>query len=193
MNEFSVLCRILGTLFYRQPQDPLLMPLFALIKEGKLAQQWPLEQEALLARLRKGIDMAAMAADYQALFDSQTGSVSPWRSAYETDADDAEIRLFLQQRGMPLNNNEGAVDHFGRLLLAASWLEDQSQDDESAAQITLFERYLLPWSDRFLGKVESHATSVFYRTLAIMCREALEAMREELAEYREENEPEALK
>ncbi|TGC41842.1 molecular chaperone, partial [Salmonella enterica subsp. enterica serovar Enteritidis] len=26
MNEFSILCRVLGSLFYRQPQDPLLVP-----------------------------------------------------------------------------------------------------------------------------------------------------------------------
>ena len=39
MNEFSVVCRVLGTLFYRQPQDPLLVPLFTLIKEGKL-KKW---------------------------------------------------------------------------------------------------------------------------------------------------------
>ena len=38
MNEFSILCRVLGTLYYRQPQDPLLVPLFTLIREGKLAQ-----------------------------------------------------------------------------------------------------------------------------------------------------------
>lgn len=43
MNEFSILCRVLGTLYYRQPQDPLLVPLFTLIREGKLAQNWPLE------------------------------------------------------------------------------------------------------------------------------------------------------
>ncbi|MBE5202259.1 molecular chaperone [Pectobacterium quasiaquaticum] len=190
MNEFSIVCRLLGTLFYRQPQDPLLMPLFTLIKEGKLAQHWPLEQDALLARLQKGLDLSAMAADYQALFDSENGSVSPLRSSYESDADDAEIRTFLQQRGMPLNDS-GAVGHFGSLLLAASWLEDQAQEDETAAQITLFDEYLLPWSDRFLGKVESHATTAFYRTLAIVCREALEAMRDELGESDEEDESEA--
>ncbi|WP_225181048.1 TorD/DmsD family molecular chaperone [Pectobacterium aroidearum] len=184
MNEFSIVCRLLGTLFYRQPQDPLLTPLFTLIKEGKLAQHWPLEQDALLARLQKGLDLPAMAADYQALFDSENGSVSPLRSSYESDADDAEIRTFLQQRGMPLN--DGAVGHFGSLLLAASWLEDQAQEDETTAQITLFDEYLLPWSDRFLGKVESHATTAFYRTLAIVCREALEAMRDELGESDDE-------
>jgi TorA maturation chaperone TorD len=53
MNEFSILCRVLGTLYYRQPQDPLLVPLFTLIREGKLAQNWPLEQDDLLARLKK--------------------------------------------------------------------------------------------------------------------------------------------
>ncbi|MGS6679793.1 molecular chaperone, partial [Escherichia coli] len=26
MNEFSILCRVLGSLYYRQPQDPLLGP-----------------------------------------------------------------------------------------------------------------------------------------------------------------------
>ena len=53
MNEFSILCRVLGSLYYRQPQDPLLVPLFTLIREGKLAQNWPLEQDELLERLQK--------------------------------------------------------------------------------------------------------------------------------------------
>lgn len=57
MNEFSILCRVLGTLYYRQPQDPLLVPLFTLIREGKLAQSWPLEQDELLERLQKSCDM----------------------------------------------------------------------------------------------------------------------------------------
>lgn len=35
MNEFSILCRVLGSLYYRQPQDPLLVPLFTLIREGE--------------------------------------------------------------------------------------------------------------------------------------------------------------
>ncbi len=48
MNEFSILCRVLGSLYYRQPQDPLLVPLFTLIREGKLAANWPLEQDELL-------------------------------------------------------------------------------------------------------------------------------------------------
>lgn len=91
---------------------------------------------------------------------------------------------------MPLG--EAPADHFGSLLLAASWLEDQSQEDEVQAQITLFDEYLLPWCDRFLGKLTAHATSDFYRTLAQLAREAIQTMRDELAEYAQDEEtPEA--
>ena len=68
MNEFSILCRVLGSLYYRQPQDPLLVPLFTLIREGKLAANWPLEQDELLTRLQKSCDMTQVSADYNALF-----------------------------------------------------------------------------------------------------------------------------
>lgn len=70
MNEFSILCRVLGSLYYRQPQDPLLVPLFTLIREGKLAASWPLEQDELLARLQKSCEMQSLATDYNALVSS---------------------------------------------------------------------------------------------------------------------------
>ncbi|MGY4577182.1 TorA maturation chaperone TorD [Ewingella americana] len=68
------------------------------------------------------------------------------------------------------------------MLLAASWLEDQSAEDEVGAQTALFDDYLFPWCGKFLGKVEAHATSGFYRTLSEISREALQAMRDELEE-----------
>ena len=68
MNEFSILCRIIGSLFNRHPQDALLAPLFTLIREGKLAAQWPLEQDELLTRLQQNSDPQALAADYDALY-----------------------------------------------------------------------------------------------------------------------------
>ncbi len=91
------------------------------------------------------------------------------------------MRTFLQQRGMPLG--EAPADYFGSLLMATSWLENQSQEDEVQAQITLFNEYLLPWCDRFLGNLTAHATSDFYRTLAQFARKAIQMMRDELAEY----------
>lgn len=180
MNEFSVICRILGSLFYRQPQDPLLGPLMTLIQEGKLAANWPLEQDELLTRLQQSVDLVAMSADYQALFVGSECSVPPYGSAWQAESSEQEIRQFLEQRGMPLSDSP--ADNFGGLLLAASWLEDQSQEDEFEAQVALFDHYLLPWAGTFLGKVEACATSAFYRTLALLTREAIQAMRDELQE-----------
>ena len=169
MNEFSILCRVLGSLYYRQPQDPLLVPLFTLIREGKLAANWPLEQDELLTRLQKSCDECA---------------VPPYRSAWVEGAAEAEVRAFLSERGMPLADTP--ADHIGTLLLAASWLEDQSTEDESEALETLFSEYLLPWCGAFLGKVEAHATTPFWRTMAPLTRDAISAMWDELEEDSEE-------
>ena len=79
MNEFSILCRVLGSLYYRQPQDPLLVPLFTLIRDGKLAASWPLEQDELLERLQKSCDTQPLTADYNALFVGDECAVSPYR------------------------------------------------------------------------------------------------------------------
>lgn len=102
MNEFSILCRVLGSLFYRQPQDPLLVPLFTLIREGKLAANWPLEQDDMLARLQKSCDITQISTDYNALFVGEECAVAPYRSAWVEGAEESEVRAFLTSRGMPL-------------------------------------------------------------------------------------------
>ncbi len=40
MNEFSIVCRILGTLFQRSPDDSLVKPLIDLIAQDKLKASW---------------------------------------------------------------------------------------------------------------------------------------------------------
>lgn len=180
MNEFSIICRILGSLYNRQPQDPLLEPLFTLLQSGKLQQHWPLEQDELLIRLQENSDPRKLVEDYNALFVGSECKVPPYGSQWPEGPQEADVRAFLVSRGMPLG--ERPADSFGALLLASSWLEDQSEADEFQAQITLFDDYLMPWCGAFLGKVEAHATTAFYRTLAAISREAVQAMRDELAE-----------
>ncbi|MBJ3815966.1 molecular chaperone [Shimwellia pseudoproteus] len=184
MNEFSLLCRVLGSLFYRQPQDPVLAPVYDLIRGNKLAANWPLEQDELLARLAQNADAEALSADYNALFTGEDASVSPYRSAWVAADDALDVRQYLTARGMPLP--EGAVDHFGMLLLAASWLEDQRLEDETEALTVFFADYLLPWCGTFLGKVEAHATTAFWRTMAMLTRDAIQAMWDDLQEEDEE-------
>lgn len=52
MNEFSLVCRLLGTLFNRAPDDAVVTPLFTMIERGKLKPHWPLNQDALLERMQ---------------------------------------------------------------------------------------------------------------------------------------------
>lgn len=57
---------------------------------------------------------------------------------------------------MPLADTP--ADHIGTLLLAASWLEDQSAEDESEALETLFVEYLLPRAVRSLVRLKRTRT-----------------------------------
>lgn len=178
MNEFSIVCRILGTLFQRSPDDSLVKPLLEMIAQDKLKTSWPLEQDELWARMAKSVEMKAIVSDYQALFAGETPAVSVFANDYDAEIAEAEIREFLVERGMTLT--DARTDAFGALLLAASWLEDQAAEDETAAQIELFDSFILSWYGAFLGKMEAHATSAFYRTLAQITRDAVIALRDEL-------------
>ena len=72
---------------------------FTLIREGKLAANWPLEQDELLTRLQKSCDMTQVSADYNALFIGDECAVPPYRSAWVEGATEAEVRAFLSEQG----------------------------------------------------------------------------------------------
>lgn len=188
MNEFSLLCRILGSLYLRTPQDPILAPVFELIAAGKLADHWPLEQAELLAQLQKASTSDTLAEDYQQLFLDQHAPAPLLASAWPEGAQETEVRYFLESRGMQLSTTP--ANHFGQLLLAASWLEDQRETDEVAIQLQLFDSFILPWCTQLLGKIEANAQSGFYRILAAITRGALQAMIDELDEVTSQEMPE---
>lgn len=178
MNEFSVLCRILGSFYYRKPDDVLMQPLLLYISQGKLLTDWPLQQDELLLKLQKYCDVSHLRAEYQHLFGSEQPLVSPYAHDWPHGFQPSEIREFLQQAGMPLTDK--LADHFGLLLLAASWIEDHCQLQPLILQQQLFMQYILPWCDPFLGKIEQQASGQFYRTLAVVTRGAVQAMADEL-------------
>lgn len=185
MNTFSTLCRLFGTLFYRCPDDAVMPPVLNMLQQGALSEMWPLvlsdNSEFALKQLREPQDLAALCADYSALF-GENGAVSLLAEQHGVDA--LGFAAFQQQVGMP---GAGAVagGHFGQMLLTASWVEDHSAEDEVSAQETLFQHYLLPTAAKVLGQVEMHAKTGFYRALAVLTREALSAMADELVELSE--------
>lgn len=181
LNNFSIISRLFGNLFYRSPQDPILANVFSWLAQQGLTPLWALEMdkagEQALSSLQMPLDLTALAQEYQKLFTSteNEGKISPCLSSYDIDV--AEFVAFRQSRGLPAVEN---ADHFALLLLTASWIEDNL--DSTEAQRELFEQFLLPCASQFLNQVESKASLPFYRSLALLCKEILAAMADELDE-----------
>lgn len=177
INDFSLLCRLFGNLFYRHPQDPILAGTWAWLAQGGLRKQWALstdaQSEQALILLEQAANPMQLAVSYAALF-AESGSVATSISAYGVSVD--EFVAFRQQRGMP---ELSEPDHIALLLLTASWIEDNLASLE--AQKSLFEYFLLPCLSKFLGQVEAFDTG-FYKALAQLTRDALSAMADELEE-----------
>lgn len=177
INDFSLLCRLFGNLFYRQPTDSVLGGTFQWLQQGGLRQQWALstdsQSEQALLCVEKLAHPTQLQGDYQALF-AENGSISTACSAYGVDVE--AFITFRQLRGMP---ELPSPDHVALLLLTASWIEDHL--DSYDAQRKFFEQFLLPCLGKFLGKVEAFDTG-FYKALSQLCRDSLSAMADELEE-----------
>ncbi|MDP8079638.1 TorD/DmsD family molecular chaperone [Phocoenobacter skyensis] len=177
INDFSLLCRLFGNLFYRHPSDPILADLFNWLKQDNLRANWALSvdsqgEHALHCIATKAIS-TELAVSYDALF-AKNGNVDTAISSYDIDVN--SFVAFRQQYAMPNLDN---ADHFGLLLLSASWIEDNL--NSVIAQKTLFQQFLLPCASKFLGKVEAFDNG-FYKALAQLTRDALSAMADELEE-----------
>lgn len=178
LNNFSLISRLFGNLFYRAPRDPILAGVFSWLQQQGLQQVWALESdkatEKAIESLQMPIDLTALEQEYQRLFVGEN-AIACAISAYGVDA--AKFEAFRQQRGMPVLET---ADHFALVFLTASWIEDNL--DSTQAQLELFEQFLLPCASQFLNKVEQQAQLPFYRALALLSREILAAMADELDE-----------
>lgn len=179
INNFSFISRLFGNLFYRSPTDPLLSGVFAWLRQKGLEQVWALdtdkESRAAIESLQMILEPTVLDKEYQRLFLDEKNAVPTKISAYNINVEDFVI--FRKERNMPPVEN---ADHFGLFLLTASWIEDNL--DSVEAQKVLFERFLLPCANLFLTRVEVAANLPFYRALALLSREILAAMADELDE-----------
>lgn len=177
INDFSLLCRLFGNLFYRSPTDPVLTATFNWLAQGGLRSQWALatdtQSDLALTLVEKYAHPTQLQANYQALF-GEGGAIATTISAYKISVED--FVAFRQERAMPALEH---ADHIALLLLTASWIEDNL--DSTLAQQTLFEQFLLPCMSKFLGLVETHDQG-FYKAIAQLTRDALSAMSDELEE-----------
>lgn len=179
LNNFSLISRLFGNLFYRSPTDPVLAPVLGWLQQKGLSQVWALatdnQSEQALDNMQLAIDPLLLAKEYERLFVGEDAMVSTALSDYDIDV--AAFAAFRQERGMP---DVKSADHFGLLFLTASWIEDNINSLE--AQNTLFEQFLLPCAGKFLTQLENKANLPFYRSLALLSRDILAAMADELDE-----------
>ncbi|WP_424407625.1 TorD/DmsD family molecular chaperone [Pasteurella sp. PK-2025] len=185
LNHFSMISRLFGNLFYRTPTDPILANVFAWLQQQGLHAIWALDidtqSQQAIDSVQMPLDLKALAKEYDKLFSGESALVSPKISDYGIDVE--AFVQFRQCRGMPALES---ADHFALLLLTASWIEDNL--DSVAAQHQLFEQFLLPCASKFLAQVESKASLPFYRALAVLSKEILAAMADELEEACEQSE-----
>ena len=195
-NALAFSARVLGALFYFAPNSTLAEPLVIAFTDGEWVTQWPypvLHADTLSAGFASPAE-ESLAEAWQRLFIGPDALPSPpWGSVW-LDRENVlfgdstlALRQWMRENQIAFDVQQNEPeDHFGTLLLAASWQEGQSAEDESEALETLFAEYLRPWCGTFLGKVEAHATTPFWRTLAALTRDAIAAMWDELQEAEEE-------
>ncbi|MFC0309846.1 molecular chaperone [Gallibacterium trehalosifermentans] len=175
INNFSLICRLFGNIFYRQPQDPVLAPALQWIKQDGVRSVWALvldqQSEVAMKNLAVNWTLEQLVEDYQHLQASVDFNLSGYGIGLE------DFLQFRHERAMPDVEN---ADHVALLLLTSSWIEDQTGSIE--AQQRLFQDFLLPCMGRFLGQIEAHAKTTFYRSIAQLCRDLLAAMADELEE-----------
>ena len=72
VNNFSLISRLFGNLFYRSPTDPILSGVFDWLQQQGLSQVWALstdkESEAAMDNLQMKIDLTLLNQEYQKLF-----------------------------------------------------------------------------------------------------------------------------
>lgn len=182
INDFSLLCRLFGNLFYRAPTDPILENVFTWLKSGGLRSSWALMLDAQSENALNIVEKQAMpknlAVSFETLF-AKNGNVDTVMLSYGISVD--SFTAFQKKHGIPSAQEN---DHIALLLLNASWIEDNLASTE--IQKELFQTFLLPCLSKFLGKIEAFDQG-FYKALAQLTREALSAMADELEESKTED------
>jgi TorA maturation chaperone TorD len=198
-----LLCGLLSELVYQPPSEARLQSLYAegVFTESPLGDDAE-DIRAGLARLqawgREHWDadpaqaLADLQADYLRLFVG-LGKVlaPPWESVYFSDEQQLfqeqtlQVRAWYRKYGLQIEHlHNEPDDHIGMELgflahLAQFALQALAQDDLATVdtvlkdQSTFLTEHLMVWSPRWSLLVEQHASTDFYRGLALLVRGAL--------------------
>lgn len=186
MTQFTQFARILGSLFFYEPNAPQNQPLIELFQTS----QWQVDCDFLPENKRIEIQQnlqiqsfEQLNDDYQRLFIGPNHlPAPPWGSVY-LDKESVifgesllKLRTFLQENqiNLLLNQNE-PEDHIGLMLMLTAYLAEQQPE---LLQLFLREHFLT-WAYRFfeLFNVENVP---FYRGLGILAEALLNGLQKSL-------------
>lgn len=185
----------LGPFFLQDPATGEAVQAFDAIRTLDVqaaGKEWPFvpaaratEDLALMQQgLRDGVDAEDLVWEYRRLFIGPGKKPAPpWGSVY-TDkecvvfgAGTLALRRWMRENEVIRTTDEKTPeDHIGLMLLLMAWLAEQKPE--------LVEEYLtkhmLTWSSHFLTQLETAAEQPFYQGLAMLTKESLEGIQEEL-------------
>ncbi len=187
VEAIAITGRVLGGLFYYDPQSENIAPLIAAFRDGSWAQQWP-ESIPFKPELVDSFQVASdepLSEAFQRLFVGPYAlPAPPWGSVW-LDRENVlfgdstlVLRQWMREKGIAFEAQQNEPeDHFGTLLMLAAWLKENNRDEEWQQ---LLGWHLLPWSGRFLEEFIAHAEHPFYRSLGELAQQTLAFWQTEL-------------
>lgn len=154
------------------------------LSDGDIAsafQRWPFADSAdaatALANALESESQETIERDYYQLFIGPRAMKAPLNGSVYTDRDNllfgqtcTEFSQFCQLHGIELDHQEGeASDNMGLMLGLLAHLLQHRQDLVNE----LLSIHLLPWAGRVFELMAQHASTEFYRQLALICANTL--------------------
>lgn len=166
--------RVLGALFYYEPDSPVCCDIVAQLRSGSWVTQWPYgrdDQLAAIAELLMQPDQnETLEEAWQRLFIGPYAlPAPPWGSVYLDKENvlfgDSTLKLrhwMAQQQVDVTLAQEEPEDQFGLLMMMAAWLAEHQPTDLP----DLLAEHLLPFAYRYLDLLQSTAGHSFYQGVA---------------------------
>lgn len=185
-NQIAQFGRILGSLFYAEPNSEQNQPLVALLQNGEWQAECDFLSESKRSEIQKNLQNASseqLNEAYQTLFIGPNAlPAPPWGSVYLDQESvvfgDSLLRLreFLSnnQIAFLLNQNE-PEDHIGLMLMLAAYLAEENP----ILIKPFFAEHLLHWAYRFLALLNAENTP-FYQGVGELTEALLQHWQENL-------------
>ena len=173
-QQIALTGRVLGALFYCEPDSPVCGDIVAQLRSGSWVTQWPYGRDNQLASIAELLMQPdkneTLEEAWQRLFIGPYAlPAPPWGSVYLDKENvlfgDSTLKLrhwMAQQQVDVTLAQEEPEDQFGLLMMMAAWLAEHQPADLP----DLLAEHVLPFAYRYLDLLQSTAGHSFYQGVA---------------------------